>query len=72
MHVVRAVAESINVDPLELPPLYEVIDPDALDALVDPVGGRLGFTVTFEYAGCKITITDDGEVVITVERLREP
>ncbi|QSG02779.1 HalOD1 output domain-containing protein [Natranaeroarchaeum sulfidigenes] len=33
--IVEAVAEAAETDPIELPPLYEFIDADALDALFD-------------------------------------
>ena len=71
MSVVETVAEAMDTDPRDLPPLYEVVDPDALDTLFKPVGGRLGLKISFEYIGHEITITDDGEVVITAERLPE-
>jgi hypothetical protein len=42
--VVSAVADARGVNPLALPPLYNVIDPDALDAFLESVGsgGREG------------------------------
>lgn len=58
--VVEAVADRAGVDPLELrPPLYDVVDPEAIDALFEPTGsgsprrGRLEFT----YHGYRITLT---------------
>lgn len=34
--VIHAVADAANVDPLELDPLYSVLDPDALDTIFSP------------------------------------
>lgn len=57
--VIDAVAETTERDPTELPPLYDTLDPDALDALL-----RTGFdgTVSFTFAGCSVTVGDDGEI----------
>lgn len=52
--VLRAVAAVSNRPLLELPPLHESVDADALDRLFDPapVNGRL----QFEYAGYGVTV----------------
>lgn len=70
--VVSAVAAETGTDPLELEPLYEVFDPDALDALLG--WGESGTTsepvcVEFTYAGCGVCVTADGTV--EVEALAE-
>lgn len=59
--VVEAVAERRGVDPLELPAIWESIDPDALDKLfeTDTAGP---FSVSFEAAGCRVTVHDDGRI----------
>ncbi len=52
--VVERVAEVEDVDPLELtPPLYEVVDPDALDQIFAgiPTAGRMEGQVTVSYRG---------------------
>lgn len=59
--VVRTVAETTETDPLELPPLYETIDPDALDALVEDMEAG---TISFPYVGHEITVNSDGTVTI--------
>jgi len=65
--VVTAVAKAASAEPMELPPLYESIDPDALDKLL---GGDLGRSreyngyVTFGYAGHSVTVHADGEIVV--------
>lgn len=61
-----AVARATGVDPAALPPLYDVVDPDALDALFAPtVGdadGRSGIHVRFTYVGLDVVVRGDGEV----------
>jgi hypothetical protein len=47
--LVMAVADIAGVDPLELDPLYDAVDPDSLDQLVTSRGepevdGRMAFT----------------------------
>lgn len=67
--VVAAVAEANGVDPIELDePLYEVVDPDALDALFRSRadGSRLPYgRVTFSMAGCEVVVDSEGHVVAT-------
>lgn len=65
--VVEKVAEVEDVDPLELtPPLYDVIDPDALDKLFAsmPTAGRMEGQVTFSYNGYEVTVCGDGHVFV--------
>lgn len=59
VRVVEAVADRTDADPTTMAPLYDAIDPDALDALVDSLGeGYLGF----EFAGCRVTVHADATV----------
>lgn len=61
--VVTAVAAIRDTDPVDLPTLYECVDVDALDALVDGSRTRPGGVdghVTFAYAGCEVTVDFDG------------
>lgn len=60
--VVSAVADATGQSPLEIPPLVETIDPDALNALFRTANGsESGILVSFEYADCYVTV--DGETV---------
>lgn len=52
-----AVAQVRDCDPLDLPPLGEAIDPDALDALLNSPTDSEVPSSTFEYAGCSVTVT---------------
>lgn len=58
--VTTAVAAAKDTDPTSLPPLYDVIDPDALDdvAACDTVG------VSFEYAGYEIHVDGRGGIAL--------
>ncbi|AHF98850.1 hypothetical protein HALLA_08215 [Halostagnicola larsenii XH-48] len=70
--VVRKVAQMDGVDPTELDaPLYDVINPEALDELFEPRrnGEQRSGTVEFTYHGYDIVIehSDDGGPTITLE-----
>lgn len=67
--VVGAVAEATGEDPTSMRPLYEVVDPDALDRLFEPGStpsrqspvGR----VSFRYNGCDVTVHADGRTMVS-------
>ncbi|WP_256393348.1 HalOD1 output domain-containing protein [Natronoarchaeum rubrum] len=56
--LVRAVADARGVEATELPPLYDVVDADALDSLVR----EQEVTMTIEYQGFLATIRGDGRL----------
>jgi hypothetical protein len=60
--VVEATADAANVPPTEITPLYEVVDPDVLEAIVSPGSGlRAGRTsVSFHLSGLEITVWQNG------------
>lgn len=62
VNVIEAIADECGIDPLELPPLYDVVDPDALDTLFrDPdVTG----TVSFTYMDRRVSVDPGGTVTI--------
>jgi len=69
--VVRAVSEATETDPLQMPRLGDVIDPDALDALfltdsawAEADGDGEG-TVAFRFGGCDVTVHADGRTVVS-------
>ncbi|WP_440772141.1 HalOD1 output domain-containing protein [Natronorubrum sp. DTA28] len=66
--IVDAVSEAEDCDPLTLPPLWNVIDPEALDALFEPTRGGRPRTgrVSFVYAGYEITVDSTGEAAVAV------
>lgn len=62
--VIEAIAEHKSVDPMALEhPLYDVIDPDALDAFFadsDVAGDSPSRHVEFSYDECWVRVSDDG------------
>lgn len=64
--VITIVSDFIGRDPLELDPLCESIDSDALDALFTGVISSVS-RLTFQYSGCEITVGTD-DIVEVVSR----
>lgn len=63
-HVIEAVADRTRTDPVAVePPLYEELDPDALDGLFE---AGAAFRVQFTYAGHEIEV-EGGDGGIDVE-----
>jgi hypothetical protein len=70
LSVVEAVAEAEGVAPEALtPPLYEAIDPDALERVfaATSTSARMDGQVTFSYNGYAITVQGDGSVALDPE-----
>ncbi|WP_254274163.1 HalOD1 output domain-containing protein [Haloarcula marina] len=66
LRIVEAVADTLGSDPCTLnPPLGTVVDPDALDSLVES-GGETGVEVTFTYADCRVSLKQGDLVVQTL------
>lgn len=65
--VITSVAEAKGIDPLDLEPLYPVIDFDALNSMFRPSVGSPppSLELRFSMAGCEVIIHGDGEVVVT-------
>lgn len=67
--IVEKVAESEGVDPTELqPPLYVVIEPDALNAVfadAESDAPRKAGRVEFTYCGYQVVVRSDGQVSVT-------
>lgn len=64
--VVNAVADARGVDPLNLGPLHDAVDPDALDAIFSSTGATewTDVQVTFRLDGTEVTVRGTGEVVV--------
>jgi len=62
--ILRTVADAKGVSPLDLEPLGNVIDPDALNELVDsmPLTTDVLGTVEFRYEGYDVTVRANGRV----------
>ena len=65
--VIADVAEREDVSPMDLAPLHDVVDPDALDALFQPTpnAARMEGDVSFQYSGYRVTAHADGYVEMT-------
>lgn len=64
--IVRRVAEVEGVEPDELPPLYESIDPDALATLLESSAETM--TVEFSYLDYRVIVDNDAVTVHETER----
>lgn len=60
LRIIEAVAAHSNIPMTELPPLFDSIDPDALDALFQPAmsNGRIAFA----YDNYQVTVDSNGDV----------
>ena len=67
--VLEAVSSATGTDELELPPLYDVVDPDALDALFDGADPSPSdaLSVSFSYAGFDVEIESGPAITVTLE-----
>jgi len=64
----EAVAEVLDRDQDELPPLYDAIDGDRLDDVVrsdEPLQAGEPIRVRFRYAKCKIIVTSHGAITVS-------
>ena len=70
LQIVDCVAKREHTDPLELPPLYDAVDPDALDDLFAS-GRQNGMTqsgrIEFQYNGYTVIVEFDSGPEITVK-----
>lgn len=69
--VVSAVADAKGVDPLDLDPLYDVVDGDALEAMFAARDGSSDLEVRFSMAGCEVVVRAGGSVTVTPPTRRE-
>ena len=73
--IINAVAEAAGVDPLELPPLYESIDTDALDNLFGDLNGvnAAEKILSFRLDKWNVFVSGDGRIrVCDATRPTEP
>ncbi len=61
LRILEEVSAIERVDPLELPPLGETVDTDALETLLD---SETHVAVTFEYAGHRVHADSDGTLTV--------
>lgn len=61
--VVTAIGAASQTDPAQLPPLYDAIDPTALDTIF--TGERTDCQVSFRYTDFDVTVSGTGVVTCT-------
>jgi hypothetical protein len=66
--VVCAVAAVSDTEVTALDPLYDVIDPDALDAAISSLDEDAGGYITFTYAGYEVLVRSDGQITLCEHR----
>lgn len=65
--IVSAISAITDTDPVEMDPIHEVVDVDALEDLFGPTAGgtpRSGGIVSFSYAGCAVTVEGTDRVKV--------
>lgn len=61
--LVELVASTTGAEPLELPPLFDAVDPEAVQRVLLS-GGTTTTKVSFHYVGCEVVVTSDREVYV--------
>jgi len=70
--VIETVAIALNREPTTIEPLYESVDPDALDALLRPGGSPANaddITVSFVVGDRRVTVHSRGDVIVRADSL---
>lgn len=64
--IIEALAEAAEIDPIELPPLYEFVDPDALDQLFGEHEGaaHADALLSFQVETWNVFVRADGRIRI--------
>lgn len=73
--VVETVSAAVDRDVMETEPLYESVDPDALESLVRRTGADgdgVGLSISFAYSGHQVTVHGNGDVVVRPDPLAGP
>ena len=64
--IIEAVAAVTGREPTALEPLYSVLDPDALDALMDSAR-ETNVQITFTYEACAVSVAASGDIVVDLD-----
>ncbi|WP_226038991.1 HalOD1 output domain-containing protein [Natrinema sp. DC36] len=63
--IVRTVAAVTGTEPTEMRPLYEVVDPEAMNRLLTRAGARTRpIRLSFRFENCAVTVHADGRVIV--------
>ena len=65
--IIELVAELEGTDTTELPILHECVDADALNRLIRGESEDSHLQVSFDYNGGRVTVSGDGNILITDE-----
>lgn len=65
--VIRAVADATDQDPLELQPIAESIDPDAVNVMFTRAAEEDVEALTLLYEGCRVEVDCDTVYIETVD-----
>ena len=67
--VLHTLAEKTDTPSSDLPPLYEAIDPEALNALVESARREpaTDLSLTFQFHGHRVVVTSDDDVTVAVD-----
>lgn len=61
--IIDAVATADGVDPVEVDPIYDYIDPEILNKLDEQEKGG-SWRFTFQFADHQVTVTHDSQILI--------
>ncbi len=65
--IVQRVATVTGREVTQLPPLYETIDPEALDAVIDSATtDESSLALRFAYSGCQVLVDGSGTVRVEI------
>ncbi len=64
--ILEAVADTTNTDPIELPPLADAIDPDALNTIFNSPQDNHPRRLEFIYNDCQVQVTH-ADTTLTVQ-----
>jgi len=69
VRMLDAIGTIRDEDPIDLPPLDAYVDPDALDAVFEPIRDAPDAhgSVTFEYDGTVVVVHSDGRIEFEAE-----
>ncbi|SFR86779.1 hypothetical protein SAMN05216559_0263 [Halomicrobium zhouii] len=72
--VIETVADATSREETDLPPLFRTIDPEAVDALLAPrpSGRAEPLTLSFEYAGCRVSVERSDADAVAITATVEP
>jgi hypothetical protein len=69
VQVAESVAEELERDTTEMPPLSDYVDLEAAEQVLAAAGGDAGpVVVRFEYEGVEVTVTEEGIGVDPADR----